>query len=234
MLDFFWRGHSATEMGLIVQSLPPYKRPVPRRSKVTVPGLSGQVEEKLFPDVVWEQVSYTVNCAIRPGFNRERVMEWLSGEGELSFSHIPYSVFMAAVEAEFPAVELVEGHPDSYLSLAPTFVCQPWRYDYPNAQRDIRNGDNGGVNPYGFAALPFISVQGPPGSTVTFSCGGNVLEVVLGDTGLAEIDCEGEWISGGCGSGDFPALAPGRWTMQVTGVDGTSVSARLRTRYRRI
>lgn len=234
MLNFFWRGHSAMEMGLIVQTLPAYKHPVPRRSKAVLPGRCGQVEEKLFPDTIWEEVSYTVNCAIRPGCSREAVIKWLSGEGELSFSNMPFTVFQAAIEAEIPAVELVEDHPGSYLSLAPTFVCQPWRYSFPATQRSLLDGVNTGVNPFTYAALPYITVQGKAGDTVTFACNGLTLEVLLGDTGCAEIDCDGEWICGGFGSGDFPALPPGQWTMQVSGLDGQEASAMMKPRYRRI
>lgn len=232
--EFMWRGALSREMGVVVQDMPGYKRPARRLDKVTIPGRSGEVVQDLFGREVWEDVQYTLNLAVKPGYDRIAVLEWLSGDGELLLGNVPDSVYHARIEVETPSNEIAPGHLGSYLQLAPTFACSPWRYQvHPEAALDVRNGVIGD-NPYQFPAMPLITVEGTAGAVVEIRAGGTELQVTLGDTGAAVIDCDREVATGAVTGGDFIQLPMGTWSATVNVLSGEVGSVMLEPRYRRI
>lgn len=231
--EFMWRGVPARDMGVVVQEMPGYKRPARRLDKVTIPGRSGEVVRDLFGCDVWEDVQYTLNLAVKPGYDRMAVMEWLSGEGELVLGSVPDSVYRARIEVETPSNEIAPGHPGSYLQLAPTFVCSPWRYELsPQAAVELLGG-GAGRNPFGSPALPLLRIEGLAGTLLTVTVGGQTLDVRLTDAS-AVIDCELEMAMGAATGGEFVQLPPGEWTAEVLVTSGAVTGVELEPRYRRV
>lgn len=231
--EFVWRGVPSRDMGIVVQEMPGYKRPARRLDKVIIPGRSGEVVQDFFGRDVWEDVQYTLTLAVKPGYDRMVVLEWLSGEGELVLGSVPDSVYHARIEVETPSNEIVPGHPSSYLQLAPTFVCSPWRYEhFPRSAVELQGGATG-RNPFGSPALPLLRVEGAAGSVMSVTVGGMTLDVTL-TAGCAVIDCDLETAMGAVTGGEFVQLLPGDWTAEVNVTSGEVASVTLEPRYRRV
>ena len=231
--EFMWRGVPARDMGVVVQEMPGYKRPARRLDKVSIPGRSGEVVQDLFGREVWEDAQYTLSLVVKPGYDRVRVLEWLSGDGELVLGSVPDSAFHARIEAETPSNEIAPGHPGSYLQLAPTFVCSPWRYElFPRAAVQLLGG-TAGCNPFGFPSLPLLRVEGTEGAVLSVTVGAMTLDVRL-TASSAVIDCDLETAVGATTGGEFVQLPPGDWTAEVSVTNGEVASVTLEPRYRRV
>lgn len=231
--EFVWRGVRSLDMGVVVQEMPGYKRPSRRLDKVAIPGRSGEVVEDLFGHDVWEDVQYTLNLAVKPGYDRIAVLEWLSGDGELVLGSVPDSVYHARIEVETPSNEIAPGHPGSYLQLAPTFVCSPWRYElFPRPAVDVLAGA-AGRNPFDFSAAPLLRVEGAVGTVLAVAAGGRTLQVRM-TAASAVIDCDLEAADGATTGGEFVQLPPGEWVAEVSVTSGAVSSVMLEPRYRRV
>ena len=231
--EFMWRGVPSRDMGVVVQEMPGYKRPARRLDKVIIPGRSGEVVQDFFGRDVWEDVQYTLTLAVKPGYDRMAVLEWLSGEGELVLGSVPDSVYRARIEVETPSNEIAPGHPGSYLQLAPTFVCSPWRYElFPRAAVELLGGA-AGRNPFGSPALPLLRIEGAAGTVLAVTVGGQTLDVRLTDTS-AVIDCDLETARGAATGGEFVQLPPGDWAAEVLVTSGAVTGVELEPRYRRV
>lgn len=230
---FYWRGIASQDMGIVVQEMPCYKRPARRMDKVAIPGRSGEVALDYYGREIWEDVQYTLDLAVKPGYDRLAVMEWLSGEGELVLGSVPDSVYHARIEVETPGMELMPSHPQSYLQVAPTFVCSPWRYErFPRAPVNVLAGESG-RNPYGTPALPLLRIEGSAGAVLSVTVGSMTLDVTLTGSS-AVIDCDLEAAVGATTGGEFVQLPPGDWTAAVSVTSGSITSVAMDTRYRRV
>ena len=230
---FYWRGIASQDMGIVVQEMPCYKRPARRMDKVAIPGRSGEVALDYYGREIWEDVQYTLSLVVKPGYDRVRVLEWLSGDGELVLGSVPDSAFHARIEAETPSNEIAPGHPGSYLQLAPTFVCSPWRYElFPQPAVQLLGGA-AGYNPFGFPALPLLRVEGAEGAVLSVTVGTMTLDVWL-TASSAVIDCDMETAMGAATGGEFVQLPPGDWTAEVSVTNGDVASVTLEPRYRRV
>lgn len=240
--DLCWRGVHAKDLGVIVVEQVCYKRPALRLETVTVAGRSGTLTISQTP--TWDVVPYTPGLAIRPGADREAVFDWLQGSGRVIFGSMPDSAFDATITGQIDVTEHVPGHPAGYLMLAPTFECQPYRYEVvPAAQ--MRGGSSlAGYNPRNAAAAPLISAAVTPGTVLTLrvsGCEDVIIETpeAEGDTLTVILDCDAQTVytDGGValGSvmlGDFPLIAPGDWTLEATGENGSVQSVSLLPRWR--
>lgn len=231
--EFMWRGVPSRDMGVVVQDMPGYKRPARRLDKVAIPGRSGDMVEDPFGYDVWEDVQYPLTLLVKPGYDRMAVLEWLSGDGELVLGSVPDSVFQARVEVETISNEIAPGHPGSYLQLAPTFVCGPWRYEaFPRSRLDALAGA-AGRNPFGYPAAPLLYVDGAAGAELTVTVAGRALDIRLTEAS-AVIDCDLEMAQGAATGGEFVQLPPGEWAADVSVRSGKVTSVTLAPRYRRV
>lgn len=231
--DLMWRGVRAWDMGVIVTDPAPLMRPGLRVETETVPGKSGSVDVSLWPDV-YEDISLAPGLVIRPGYSREAVAEWLTGSGRLILGNHPMDAYEGRVVDEVEIKEGVPGHPDSYATLKPCFVCRPWKYEaIPAPPVPILHGGRG-YNPRSGVAAPLIRIRGRAGASLTITCGDQTLTATL-EAAEAVIDCDWEAATGCRTGGDFLRLTPlATWqaTVKVTG--GTVSSVTMDPGYRSI
>lgn len=229
--DLMWRGVRAWDMGVIVTDPAPLMRPGLRVETETIPGRSGSVDTGLWPDV-YEDISLAPGLAIRPGYSRDAVAEWLTGSGRLILGDHPLDAYDGRVVDEVEIRESVPGHPDSYAILKPCFVCRPWKYEaIPAPPVPILHGGHG-YNPRSGVAAPLIRIQGNVGAALTISCGGQALTATM-TAAEAIIDCDWEAAEGCRTGGTFLQLPPmAAWQASVTVGTGTISAVTLEPRYR--
>ncbi len=229
--DLMWKGIRAWDMGVIVTDPAPLIRPGARVETETIPGRSGSVDTGLWPDI-YEDISLAPGLAIRPGYSRDAVAEWLTGSGRLILGDRPMDAYEGRVVDEFEIAETAPGHPDSYAALKPCFVVRPWRYEaIPAIPVPILRGGRG-YNPRGSAAAPLIRIRGEAGAVLAIQCGDRTLTATL-TASDAVIDCDWEAADGCRTGGDFLVLAPlTAWQASVTVSSGEVHSVTLEPRYR--
>lgn len=242
--DICWRGVHASELGVIVTEQVAYKRPALRREVVTIPGRSGTLTIKQAP--AWECVTYTPGLAIRPGADREAVYRWLQGSGQLIFGSMPDSAYEATLVDQVEVTEQSPGHLAGYLLLAPTWECQPYRYDVV-PEGIIRGVDSlRGFNAKNAPAAPRIMATVTPGAVLTLSMSGcepMVIETPEAEADALEVilDCDAQTVATGAGMsldaamlGDFAHIAPGRWELVASCENGSVQKLELLPRWRSI
>lgn len=229
--DLTWKGVRAWDLGVIVTDPAPLMRPGLRAETETVPGRSGSVDISLWPDI-YEDISLAPGLAIRPGFSREAVAQWLTGSGRLILGDHPMDAYEGRVVDEVEIKESVPGHPDSYAILKPCFVCRPWKYEaIPTPPVPILHGGRG-YNPRSSVAAPLIRLRGERDAVISIACGGRTLTVTM-DATEAVIDCDWEAATGCRTGGDFLRLAPhALWQAVVTVTSGSASEITLEPRYR--
>lgn len=232
--DLIWKGRSGAELGVMVTGPVSYQRPAKRREAVTIPGRSGTVA--LRQGNAWEEVIYSPDCAIRPGFDRDAVWDWLQGCGRVCFGSMSEYAFEARLTDGWTTKEPTPGHPGGYVLFTPLFVCQPYRYEavpLPPYPLDGMTRRNPGNQP----AAPLIRLTAGSGTTVRLAAGGRELTVrcpasggkIVIDAEAEASSCEGSRLS--C-SGEYPLLPVGYGALQMTLLAGTVTEATVEPRYR--
>ena len=178
--------------------------------------------------VIYDDISLAPGLAIRPGYSREAVAEWLLGSGRLILGDHPLDADEGRGVDAVEIRESVPGHPDSYAILQPCFVCRPWKYEaIPAPPVPILHGGRG-YNPRSGVAAPLIRLRGEAGAALASRCGGRALTAPE-----AVIDCDWEAAEGCRTGGDFLQLPPlATWQASVTVSAGTISAVTLEPRYR--
>ncbi len=230
--DFSFNGKLASEMGVIVTSQVQYIRPQENTSTVQIPGRSGTVN--LRGSSYYEQVSYTPTCLIKPTADREKVFSWLRGSGNVIFGSMPEYQFDARLANQIAYTTLLENVGDGYLTFAPVFLCQPYRYQAtPDADITISTTASGSQalrNPGNVDAAPVITVVGA--GTITITCGGNAMVLNLPKDGVIidseMMDCydlNKTVLMTNLVDGEFPMIPAGDSTLQWTLAEGATITS---------
>lgn len=230
--DFSFNGKLASEMGVIVTSQVQYIRPQETTSTVQIPGRSGTVN--LRGNSYYEQVSYTPTCLIKPTADRERVFSWLRGSGNVIFGSMPDYQFDARLANQIAYTTLLEDVGDGYLTFAPVFLCQPYRYQAtPDADIAITTAESGShalQNPGNVEAAPIITVVGA--GTITITCGGSAMVLNLPKDGVIidseMMDCydlNKTVLMTNLVDGEFPMIPSGYSTLQWTLAEGATITS---------
>lgn len=246
MHDFTWRGESADQHGVIVTEQVQYHHPPLRDENITIPGRSGSYRLLGHGDV-YDEVTYSPSCAIRPGVPPSSVWRWLQGSGPLTFSSMPGWKFEGRIASDYSASESAQGHPDGYILFTPVFLVQPWRFREHEDTIGIPTSERL-YNPGEMDAEPDIILTCSPGAVIriTMTAKGDsgaqiqrTLTVTAPDGGSRQsVTVNTEWdvalsSSGRCATdGEFPRIPPGEYTLTATAESGTLDSTLVRPRYR--
>ena len=230
--DFRWKGILASAMGVMIQEMPQYVKPQQRTNPITVLGRSGTLTPRA--DLGYEPVSYTVQCALAAGADRQAVYTWLQGSGMLILGSLPEYAYEAEITAQIDYRLFVDGDEGGWEDFTVIWSCQPYRYQAsPDANIEIDGGAEQPVtihNPGNVDAAPIITLHDAEGD-ITLTIGGQAVKLESIEDGCI-IDCD---MLDCCDmdranllnaqmTGDFPTIPPGDSQLTWTLGDGSQVT----------
>lgn len=231
---FIFKGVDSRSMNIISGGAAPLIRGEERVEHVTIPGRSGDLTliegERIFNSYI-----QTYQISVRGAEAKRAVMDWLTGEGYVTFSSDPGKRQKARVIGAV-TLDKISRNMDAYRGEV-QFYCNPLKEDV--AETPVVLTEPGTVfNAGDVEARPRIRATGVAGQTFTitsssgtftFSFIGSVRTVVI-------IDCEAEMVLTTDSvnftyrsSGPFPRLAPG--SVEIGGSGWSRLEIERRCRY---
>lgn len=226
-----FKGVDSRTLGVVMEKLPEFFRPLRNVELIQVAGRSGRLEQDDGTHDVFT-TSMKVNCF---GIPMRDVYAWLGGAGWLISSEEPNRAVWASIHMPInPTRFSVEGK--CYHSLTCTVYCQPYRYFMPEVDDvTITQSLSDIYNPGTWDSEPEITIR----------ASGNV-SVILGQyqmdfEGLSDgiiVDCEAQecysldkavLMNSFADIEEFPKLKPGMNAVQWTG-SVSSITVRRRCR----
>lgn len=228
---FIFKGVDSRSMSIVSGGAAPLIRAEERVEHVTIPGRSGDLTVTE-GDRIFNSYIQTYPISVRGSENKRRVMDWLSGEGYVTFSTDPDRRQKARV---IGAVTLnkVSKNMDAYTGEV-QFYCAPLKEDISDTPV-VLTATGTVYNAGDVEARPLIRATGVAGETFTitsssgtftFSFVGSIRTVVI-------IDCDAEIVLTTDNvnftyrsSGPFPRLAPGNVEIGGTGWSRLAIERR--------
>lgn len=207
---FIWNDISSDDMGVKVTALPPFSLSTENTNIIELDGYDGSLIELLG----YKSDTKTIECDYK-GDNTERLLNWLNGTGEVSFSNMPGYFYKARINNQIPIGEIIR---NKIYDFSVSFLCQPFRY-FINGKNPINITSSGITinNPGNHIAKPIMTITGSGNITVTIN--GRVF-TITGLTGSITIVSEIQGVlddKGGLMDGDFPFFDTGKNTISWTG-----------------
>lgn len=218
---FIWKNQNSSANGLWIKKLPPIVRAQERVKEITIPGREGTLT-MLEGEDIYEPVVKKCVVIARNQMDLQRILDWLRGTGEVTFSNEPEKKHFAriAAEASFDRIS-------NDLSQATiVFTCKPFKARLRTEQDTVEITSSGTLyNPGDVASKPIVSVTGT-GSDVTVTIAGNAMTFEDLD-GTVVVDCDANIVTedgalwDGTYSGKFWKIPRG--SVEVSQSGGTSV-----------
>jgi phage-related protein len=225
---FIWKNIDSRTMGVVVRSYPPIIRPKERVKETPIPGRPGALNMTEGTDIYDTYVRSTP-CYIRPTADKEAVLAWLRGFGQVTFGNEPTMAYTAKIDNQISLEKIMANH--EHRSFVIPFVCQPFKQLKTPGAAIVKTVSGQSItNPGNVASLPVIMVvgNGDIGLTVgnTYIELTDVVDALLIDCTIP--DCftwDRSALMNHKMNGDFPTIPPGdsyvHWTGNVTEVDIT-------------
>ena len=213
---FIFKGVDSRSMSIVSGGAAPLIRAEERVEHVTIPGRSGDLTvtegEKIFNSYI-----QTYPISVRGSENKRRVMDWLTGEGFVTFSTDPDRRQKARV---IGAVTLnkISKNMDAYTGEI-QFYCSPLKEEISDAAVTLTAAGTV-MNSGDVEAGPKITVTCAAGATVVITAGGGTFTVNLdgrSDTGCV-IDSEAEMVTSLDGTVNLTALSSGPFPRLQAGI----------------
>lgn len=226
-MDFTFKGLTATSFGIIVNSMPTFKKAKRKVNKKSVDGRHGTQVEELGYD------SYSLPSSITPtdAAYFDSIYAWLDGPGVLICSDDPQKYRMAEVieEVEYGRIALWKEATIDF------FIADPFRYILNEVDQSITIYPGTIVNAGTYESLPLLKLTGSDAISVTLNGTTFTYTFPNGET-YVYIDCREQTAyyassidyRDGSMSGNYPTLAIGNNTLAIIGAI-TQVIATKRT-----
>ena len=215
---FIWNGTRSDEMGIVVDQEAEIVRPEERVEHVTIPGRGGDLTQTEGTDI-YNSYIRTVHIAVKGMEAMMRAAQWLTGDGEITFSAQPELKQKARAYGSTTMTK--HSARSSWWEGDIQFYCDPYKRLLNEGDSLITESGTAITNPGSMDALPLIVMHGS--GSVTLRMGGNSLVIPELTDGWA-VDSENKWILGtngrpvmGAWSGTFPVLPVGESLIQWTG-----------------
>ena len=207
---FIFKDICSDDMGVKVSALPPFSLSTENTNEIPIDGYDGSLVELLG----YKSDTKTVECDYK-GDNQESLLEWLEGNGEVTFSNIPGYFYKARINNQIPIGELIR---NKLYEFQVSFLCQPFRY-FIDGKKPIGITASGITlnNPGTQIAKPIITITG--NGNITIAINGRVF-LIAGLNGSITIVSEMQSVlddKGGSMDGDFPYFDIGKNTISWTG-----------------
>lgn len=228
-----FNGIDSRELGVVMEQLPDFYRPLRNMELIAVPGRDGRLEQDDGTHDVFT-TPMKVNCF---GVPLSRVYAWLSGAGWLISGDEPDRAVWASMHMPIKPTRFRVGGA-CYDSLNCTVYCQPYRYFYPEVEDVTITASPGEIdNPGTAQSQPIITIRGSGEFSVML---GQYHMVFRDITDGIIVDCEleecfsldrAELLNGKAEMDEYPRLLPGANYIQWSGT-GTIESITVRRRCR--
>lgn len=204
-----WNNKDSRDLkGLIINELPPIRKPNKRVRETMVDGVDGSIIEEMG----YESYDKTVAISLKVGADVDSISEFFNGSGEVVFSNEPDKYYVASIIKGIDYARLLR-----YKVATVTFRVQPFKYnrvevacEATNTKQElaVRNIGN-------YIAKPLILLIGT--GTVEFTVNGKIVFRYTFPSGenAVYIDCEKQdayWegeLKNRNMEGDFPVFEKG-------------------------
>ena len=217
---FIWKNADCRSVGIWLPAPPQIIRGEERVSHVTIPGRAGELT-LTEGDNIYQSYIQTVTIQMCGAYRIREVMNWLKGDGYVTFGGEPDRRQKARV---IGAVSLNRHSRNSdYWTGEVQFYCEPLKELLNPSTAEITSSGSSVMNAGDVRSKPKITATAS-GTSMTITAGGKTLEITgLTSTEQYVIDCEAGMVTNAAGdenltansSGNFPELAPG--ANEVTG-----------------
>ena len=220
-----WKGIDSREIdGVLICELPPITKPQMRVKETVVDGVDGSIIEELG----YESYDKTIAVGLKVGADIDKVIEYFSGRGTITFSNEPDKYYIASISKSVDYERLLR-----YRTAKVTFRVQPFKYD--NTEVEIHAPANtqsiSVVNSGNHIAKPIITIRGT--GTVDLSINGTTICRYVfpsgGDTVILDSEKQDAYLGNILKNrnmiGDFPILEKGVNVISWSGaVESVSVN----------
>ena len=219
---FIWKNADCRSKGVTLAAPAQIIRGEERVSHVTIPGRAGELTLTEGDDI-YQSYIQTVTIQMRGGYRVREIMNWLKGEGYITFSGEPDRRQKARV---IGAVSLNRHSRNSdYWTGEVQFYCEPLKELLNTAATEITSSGSTVANTGDVKSRPKITATASS-TSMTITANGKTL-TITGLTSAAQyiIDCEAGMVTNAAGtenltansSGNFPELLPGGNTITGSG-----------------
>ena len=139
--------------GLLICELPPITKPQMRVKETAIDGVDGSIIEELG----YESYDKTIAVGLKIGADIDEVIEYFTGNGEITFSNEPNKYYKARIIKSIDYDRLLR-----YRTAKVTFRVQPFKYasDEVEIQSDGDKNSISVVNKGNYTAKPIITIKG--------------------------------------------------------------------------
>ena len=219
---FIWKNADCRSMGITLPAPPQIIRGEERVSHVTIPGRAGELT-LTEGDNIYQSYIQTVTIQGRGAYRMREILNWLKGDGYVTFGGEPDRRQKARV---IGAVSMNRHSKNTdWWTGEVQFYCEPLKELLNPTTTEITSSGSTVVNAGDVKSRPKITATAS-GTSMTITKGGKTLTI----TGLTSssqyiIDCEAGMVTNEAGtenltansSGDFPVLDPGSNTITGSG-----------------
>lgn len=160
-----WKGiNSKTIKGLMICELPPITKPKMRVQETTIDGVDGSIIEELG----YESYDKTITIGLTKGFDIDEIIEYFTGEGNVTFSNEPERYYKAKIIEQIDYERLLR-----YRTATVKFRVQPFKYELDEISATLTESGKTIINNGNTTAKPIITIKGT--GTIELIVNGNKL-----------------------------------------------------------
>ena len=219
---FIWKNADCRSIGITLPAPPQIIRGEERVSHVTIPGRAGELT-LTEGDNIYQSYIQTVTIQGRGAYRMREILNWLKGDGYVTFGGEPDRRQKARV---IGAVSMNRHSKNTdYWTGEVQFYCEPLKELLMPAATEITSSGSTVVNAGDVKSRPKITATAS-GTSMTITKGGKTLTITGVTSGNKYIiDCEAGMVTNAAGTenltanstGDFPVLDTGSNTITGSG-----------------
>ena len=219
---FIWNNRNSYAEGLWISKLPPIIRAPERYDEIQVPGRAGSLimlEDD--EDAIYDRYEKEVTVTAPNTLALQRILDWLSGSGEVIFSNESDKVYKGRIvsDVKFSRID------NTMVQAKVRFYVEPFKYErYPAKSKATLTANGTIYNPGSVSSRPLVKItKSSAASDLTVTIG-TMAMVFKSFTGTITVDCDANIITSGTSiwtgkfTGDF-------WKIPVGSVNVTRSAA---------
>lgn len=126
---FTFKGINSLDMGVVMLKAPSIYKPTKRVNEIQIAGRNGSLHEDTN---TYENYTKEAECHVMDKSQIDKVCEWLTGYGEVTFSSEPDKVYRAFIKNQIPFNNILVNLNDFLVQ----FDCFPFKYSVNRADEE--------------------------------------------------------------------------------------------------